>query len=1026
MFFSQSLNEDEARQLSVPLKTAYLANADDLRALDHALRETFSWSLSDLRPQQPCTRLEAGQQRYMVKMEDLPLGIRQSSYGRSHRSCVRRVDGTTFLEAPQVPHRRVLHEWLDMGSVGWNGRYPLFHKWQCRGSMGFDPSHRRWDNVLNVYTSSGLNLLRLEMLVLQTFTSGPWHSDGNFRKLEHAAVEWNKSSTCDDGLFRFFYARICRDLHNGRYSAEFEAYAHRKSLWDSLPNLVSKCVYGMHTKNNRWFQFVRRHSEFKQYWSLTLAVCCYCALHKGVWRGIDDSPLLKHTLPGRLLPDAELHAVASVSGISGPRSVAWSNEEMKKLRSSCKTGLELATTILAMEETRALATGTTAIALSLDGEHARTITEMKTRSGAFNWRLEMAIGGRFGPALRGMSVLWDAQILVDVGLLSFHGANKCEFSDESASKIADCLFVFARDLLAAEVNFARQYSGDFPNFFVALLDKDDDRRAESFRYVSDVWLTLTNMEQKCATDPWLDSYMRDLMFPLNIWCREVFVGIHECGGTALPGDIAQEVLGYARGFGGTKINEDMFNILRRRCKLSPNDQLGPAGVWHCSLTFELITANDMRPVKSTADDAIQANATSKGTAPKTLFESTSCGTFSLGEETLAELKAGALVWPHPSPQRFLLRPCALDALMRCRDDVGKLKRAYLSKLVYPGDVIVERLERVTDNRALAIDVNEYGIVTWPVHLRKRFDYYVVSLDLVDSRRKPWSQLIVADVRGWYTLPVIAFPPSVAAKELKIDDESPSEFRGIALVLDTRAGPVPILQSAAQQGFSQLTVVEMGKMVRDLEVPYEPPKPSSERDLAALLIRWVFPKIGEETLKEYLAKRGARRPTHDHILDDSNATAVEGMLRPDDADAAKKTVVKEKAKPTPIAPRTLAALALNEKPEEVASSSSSSGSGGIVPAPAPLAIGKKKIDVKVYDGIAARPYMPAVKGAWIGIHTGTAWQVRYPPKLDFPRSHTITWNDDVPGHGHYDSMVKCLKWVWAEHYKVTAEACPWEL
>ena len=53
------------------------------------------------------------------------------------------------------------------------------------------------------------------MLVLQTYVSSPWHSDDNFRKLEHAAVEWNKSSACDDGLFRFFTHEFAESFTTG-------------------------------------------------------------------------------------------------------------------------------------------------------------------------------------------------------------------------------------------------------------------------------------------------------------------------------------------------------------------------------------------------------------------------------------------------------------------------------------------------------------------------------------------------------------------------------------------------------------------------------------------------------------------------------------------------------------------------------------------------------------------------------------------------------------------------------------------
>lgn len=363
-----------------------LANIHDLRAWDHTLSETFGFGLAKFAPATKCQQLAPRAKRFWVQTADLPSELRQLQCGRKRRACIQHVCGRTSFEIMWAEERPIIHCWLDMGSIGWPAKQAAFLGCGFRGSWGFDPAHRRWDNILNSLKCSGLSLIRLEALTVQAFTSGPFHGDANFRKLEEAIKEWCSSHPEGGEPFDALYYRITRDLHAGVLPPEFGTKSHRAEMWRKLPSLAEKCIYGMNTKMNRWFQLVRRHRSMAPYWGLALAGALYVCIQKGHFANLEETPFLHHT--------REVTADASTAqGVAGPssrappatsRSVQWSNQELNHIRSSCSGGFHLAATILCMDETRAVMTAVSSICDPVMRLHGQSIVRMKTRR-AVSW-----------------------------------------------------------------------------------------------------------------------------------------------------------------------------------------------------------------------------------------------------------------------------------------------------------------------------------------------------------------------------------------------------------------------------------------------------------------------------------------------------------------------------------------------------------------------------------------------------------------------------------------------------------------
>lgn len=262
----------KARPKAKPLADKYVANIHDLRGLENSFQRTFGIGLSHFVPEVTCKALKVGERRFWVMCSKLPAAIQASSGDRIRRSCIKYEDGSASrLEAPLGGSRNVLHTWCDMGSIGWYGRHLLFLQFGLRGSWGLDPSHRRWDDQLLNLTASGLQLIKLEILTVQVFLSGPWAGDGNYRKIQDAIAEWHSNSTPEDPLFVLVYPRIVKDVHRGRMPPDMGSPEHKQHVWDSMNGMMEEFAYGMNTKQKRWFQPIDRHRTFSIVWNLLLA-----------------------------------------------------------------------------------------------------------------------------------------------------------------------------------------------------------------------------------------------------------------------------------------------------------------------------------------------------------------------------------------------------------------------------------------------------------------------------------------------------------------------------------------------------------------------------------------------------------------------------------------------------------------------------------------------------------------------------------------------------------------------------------
>lgn len=1035
-FLAELAPQGEQRGAAGDLRDDGFCKLQQMRALDHTLFVSVGLGLRAFQADAPLRPLGADCRQYFVAMDDLPPALASGSFGRTRRSCI--IDGNrqTKLETAWAPNRRVLHEIIDMGPCGWPVRTAMYTTFAIRGSYTYDVHHRRWYDALLSYGNSGLTLVRLECAMVYTFTAGPWHSDGWHGNLVSAVQQWSASSDHTDEIFQLMYPHIVREQGRGKLPSGFGSEEHQIQTWRGLPQCVMFARQGLQMKMNRWFQLVRKTQSMAPYWSTCLAVIMYIGMFKGWFRDLSEFPFLAGPraeenvgAPALVVGDAScvLAAASSGSGSApaggGPgRSVRFSNDQISRLRSSCANGMHLAGRIMSMMETRAVIVGTAAVAAPVMEEHSLTVTILKTQSGSMSWRSEMALGHRCRHLRPMFESLMDREMLLDIGLLDYSEFNcTCLFTTDEAQRISTTLMTFCCHMLCREVILLMSYCRDFPMVFAGFLDRDEANRQRTADFCRKVFATLTEAEQKSHDDVWLADFLKYLIWPDMTWVREVFVALLEAGdaATAPPQDILDEIRDFCRGPCSTKPCEDGFNVLRAAAKQSPNGSLSRPARWQHCMSSNIVVESDFVRPPVVAQDEIDASIATQGRLGSTIFEAKS-GNFSLGETAEQQYLRGPRVWASMSSSRYMVRSFALSALLESGGDVGKLKKAWLSKLLMPGQIAGRRVSGSADVRLWwVLGSFEYGFVGLPVVSKKHKGLKYLTPVWRDGPQ-PWDYCMVSsDWREWSCISVTAVPPVVSRKRFGIGNIDPHEVTGIVMEFQEVAAAHV---AAAKRGFANFTVEDMKNFVIIAGVPYEGARPTTAYGLASLLIKWAIPGATKGDIKGYLSHRDKLKCPHETVLSEDSVSAVETFLKADEAHEAKETFKQHAGRRAPRPTST----SPGGRGADVAPSAASSSDGPGVEAPgaaqasaASSTAPKVALPEGVWSFQEAKAFLPGVPWCTICTHSNDRWQVKYLQRSRAPRSYSETWKDGVVGQSHYDVLVRCLTWAWSVH----AEECP---
>ena len=708
-----------------------------------------------------------------IAVTSLPENLRQQSGGRIRRSVL--VDGNSGkrkLEVAWSSRRRILHETLDMGPKSWSIRYALYGHWNLRGSVTADPHHRRHDNAALAMTRAGLRLLRLEMGLALSFVNGPWEGETWHGTLVDAIEEWNANSTSRDPLFELLYPRLVIGETQNRPPSDYGSLEHIEAVWRALPHATSLVNKGDAFRYNRWFSFERKVLCYRRQHAVLLAAALYVSVKRGYMGNVEECGynLHKEDCSADSANEPNGHPEVSTAAGARPgaagtgRSVKLSNDALKRLRSDCKTHLDLACRILMLEEHRVVMQGCALLCDPLAREHSNTIIFHKTCRGSRQWHVEMATGTRCNHVVEIMETLLSKDTLTMLGVLSHRSDGSSEFAPAVIDRVVTSWALYCQHNIELELAFLRSYSHDVPNAFSGLLAEDEATQRGTADWLVRAFSAVSKMEEAAWDDRWYAERVLDLVWPKSVWCREMMISLLEMGegATKLPEDTRTEVDHFSRGPRTTKTCEDCFNVLSKAQGRSGSGKFGHRLQWWTAMKSPLLKENDFTPLVPEQEDIETAAHASSLKLPDKLF--TTVGhVSSLDEAVEKTYMDGPRQWATSCPERYMRKADLLQALMTAGH--GALKRAFLHKLVIPGTLLLKDNDRSQDVYWV-LSVHEWGITCWEMqHFSKgAFEWFLPSTRKCGPR--PWSfRFIATETASWHVLELETIGPLTAAIRL---------------------------------------------------------------------------------------------------------------------------------------------------------------------------------------------------------------------------------------------------------------------
>lgn len=408
----------------------------------------------------------------------------------------------------------------------------------------------------------------------------------------------------------------------------------------------------------------------------------------------------------------------------------------------------------------------------------------------------------------------------------------------------------------------------------------------------------------------------------------------------------------------------------------------------------------------------------------TWFEKPDASHFSLGEGFLEHYMTSA---EPMSAAAHLSNHMVWSSILDASQDWSRLRTVWLSVLAPRG--LLVRGPRGQIGAVLYSSV--HGMLLLRCSMQKQDGLFWIVFDEAGKERSLIDVFYagVYELKGWTAVEVKPLPPQVARAE---------GFGGSCsrILLSTPKSSTKSLMSAcADTGFRQLTVPLLQRLIDELQIPFVGKRPTLEREVAALVIQWVYPSMSAEEVDALVERRKLRRPREfQSVLTEANASVVEAACGGERGDQDLVQDAKTEAAISQLGKGTARVSRQAPRPKNGPSSSSSSGAceaasqrPAAPPPPAPVAPARRQaIEMRAYTAEQARAFVPqGVKGVSLSYHVKVAWMVTYRAKPDYPRSHTCTFTLG-DAQSEFDALVQCLVWVWRVHKQLANVDCPWDL
>ncbi|CAE7837000.1 dpf-6 [Symbiodinium sp. CCMP2592] len=463
----EQLEEQQAEQQSRSrdeLKLEYTANKYFALSLDKCLQKTIQIGLSYFLPNNRDLLLLPGETLVLKELspED-------------------RLEGVAPLRAVA----------RDEGSIGWVCSLWLDNCVQLRGSTIEDAYHR-WpgNDFKNALVHSGLWLNVCERAALYNAATAPYENHGNFSLLAESAKQYFelRDHTCP--LFALLYDPICSEL--GLSLLERGTEEHMKRVFESIRTSRVFQQKMDRVKLGRWASWFRATESWQGQKMPALLVFLWMGIQRKWWTSLAELPILSLREEDVFREKAEAASsscqgpqyraevrdiAAEFTGGERKKSVAESNAELKRLKTSSKHMLHLCANILGNPFANTLTELTLVVCQPL----CRFIDGMRTTCstpwGSEDFHISLANGSLQNAVSETWSVLSNNCLLQSAGFLETHNCGKRAAAElENDNKLAEILFETAAEIIAQFTLSGMTWTHRYPGFFVSLLDTNAEQQ----------------------------------------------------------------------------------------------------------------------------------------------------------------------------------------------------------------------------------------------------------------------------------------------------------------------------------------------------------------------------------------------------------------------------------------------------------------------------------------------------------------------------------------------------------------------
>ena len=688
---------------------------------------------------------------------------------------------------------------------------------------------------------------------------GPFKSQAHGTLLRQLIKKIFETNSCEDPVWMLLSGEVARDLGNHDRN-EINGAEHEKKIWGEVKSLVVSNSTGASSKKERWFSCEESFRLHKKMYTVYLYGLLVWGCTQKRWSSLESSPLRTFFPPttddsggagpaGPPPPDAggdhdpaagggdDMGGGGDVADDAGSvgeglTSKAAAARALKAMKAEKVHQLDFAAHIFGDVRGKNMMTGMVSLFEPLEFWFKSEQSKFMSVAGTSELMVKLANGHYRVVYHRLLDRFLSPEYAVDLGLSAMACPGVKNQQDAIIRRLWSCLL----NTIGGLESFNLLYTDTFPHAFLKGLRGDvPDTVMASFKAS---WELLSAMEVAAHDNVHLQRYLRDLVWPGNPMCREVFIGMAECSWKHIPAALAQELLQWTQCQNGTYANENLNRLAHCSERSDPSGKLSAASTWQRIVSGPALSQFE-RPVAQPDQEAINSVSGRKhADLMPPLFTPIGC------KEPFDETTMQRLQNPNPSdfcnlsPESWRSHGMMWQAALKTNGDWFSLQRGWVNLLLDVGLHL-----KGPGCEGLVVEVSRSGILLLELRTFRTPDVHFTQVNFRD---------VVGDSLGLshaYIQDPSADFSVVPVQPIHPADERCCKAHGLHLRLSAVGGPCSILEHGAKYAFKNLKVDELIALWKLLNFPGK--RPIQKRMLVVGILLRLEPMISADEIERRL-------------------------------------------------------------------------------------------------------------------------------------------------------------------------------